>query len=646
MITPTDDCSTNGVEARDTDQPASGLGSSKPVPPIVHAGPVSAILDGIDLRRIRVGTAEIARRITMAVRDVHWNTVPSTVSKLELNCSEREFHMHFEARSCGGGIDLVWRGTVHGAGDGVISYGFGGRSQRDCEYARIGICVLHSPSEHRRQAYRASCRGRISNGSIPAIIAPQRYENAVPLALFPPYDELAIALAHGGEVQFSFDGDLFEMEDQRNWTDASFKSYSTPFALGMSHKARHGDTISQRVTIRTAGVTSSTSDQQARLVVGGETGATLPPIGFGYGSDRGELSPRDIALLRLTAPDHIHVELDLGSKQWERALKDALEVCRRLGCALELALSTDAEMDSILDYLGAQLQDQPVARVLIFARQAKVASATETTPPQLMALARKHLASRLQDVPIGGGTDMYFAELNRNPPDLQDMDIVSFAIMPQVHASDDTSLFETLEGQADAVRSALILARGRPVTVGPITLRHRRPLYGPSLSDSRGLPDSVDPRQTSRLLAAWTVGSVKACTEAGASALTYFETTGPQGLVERENGVPLPGFPSSPGMVFPVHAVFKELSRYKRCKIITCSSSRPFDVNGLALRHRDTTTVFVMNMTLAHQTVSIDSMGHECGLDEIAGEAVATVVGSAVRIELEPYGVAMLHGTR
>ena len=128
---------------------------------------------------------------------------------------------------------------------------------------------------------------------------------------------------------------------------------------------------------------------------------------------------------------------------------------------------------------------------------------------------------------IGGGTDMYFAELNRTPPELRDMDIVSFAVMPQVHADDDASLFEALEGQADAVRSGRALAGERPLAVGPITLRHRRPVYGPAIEDPRGLPDSVDPRQVSRLLAAWTVGSVKACAEAGASALTYFEMTGP-----------------------------------------------------------------------------------------------------------------------
>ncbi len=51
-------------------------------------------------------------------------------------------------------------------------------------------------------------------------------------------------------ASFSFEGDEFEMEDQRNWTDASFKTYSTPLSLGLVHEAVAGQTLDQRVTLR------------------------------------------------------------------------------------------------------------------------------------------------------------------------------------------------------------------------------------------------------------------------------------------------------------------------------------------------------------------------------------------------------------
>ena len=54
-----------------------------------------------------------------------------------------------------------------------------------------------------------------------------------------------IELADGLWARFEFEGDLFEMEDQRNWTDASFKTYSTPISLGWPHRAQAGQEIRQ-----------------------------------------------------------------------------------------------------------------------------------------------------------------------------------------------------------------------------------------------------------------------------------------------------------------------------------------------------------------------------------------------------------------
>ena len=42
----------------------------------------------------------------------------------------------------------------------------------------------------------------------------------------------------GGEIVIRFEGDLFEMEDQRNWTDASYKTYSTPLRIAVSGAGR------------------------------------------------------------------------------------------------------------------------------------------------------------------------------------------------------------------------------------------------------------------------------------------------------------------------------------------------------------------------------------------------------------------------
>ena len=146
---------------------------------------------------------------------------------------------------------------------------------------------------------------------------------------------------------------------------------------------------------------------------------------------------------------------------------------------------------------------------------------------------------------------------------------------------------ETLEAQAETVKSARAFSADRPIIVSPITLKRR---YNPHATVAETekapheLPDAVDPRQMSLFGAAWTAGSIKYLAESGAASLTYYETTGWQGLIERETGSPLPElFPSAPGMVFPLYHVFADVAEWKEGTIVECSSNRPFTAVALAV---------------------------------------------------------------
>ena len=49
------------------------------------------------------------------------------------------------------------------------------------------------------------------------------------------------------------EGDTFEMEDHRNWTDANFKTYCTPLAKPYPVRVESGTTIQQTVTVTLKG---------------------------------------------------------------------------------------------------------------------------------------------------------------------------------------------------------------------------------------------------------------------------------------------------------------------------------------------------------------------------------------------------------
>ncbi|MGH2589927.1 MAG: hypothetical protein ACRDGW_03920, partial [Actinomycetota bacterium] len=398
-------------------------------------------------------------------------------------CDE-SFRVVVAVRHESAGIDFSWEAEITGTPEGRISYSFGGRAGRALVYNRIGFCVLHPFREAAGRRFRGLGPGGEVRGELPRMIGPQGFEDGVYVPLFPPVSELEIELESGGRVRFEFEGDLFEMEDQRNWTDASFKSYCTPLSLGFPHELAAADRIRQCVRVAVEDAASSLSDDagarqrpggsvEPLLDVGGPVGRRLPSLGLMRAVNGAPLGGRELELLTALRLDHLRVDVCLSESNWEEDLALGLDEADQLRLMPELALFVAPDDAHALDRLAPRLADRQFARVLVVRAGGESATPDESTPASLVRLVRDRLAPRLGGVPIAGGTDMYFCELNRTRPDVEAMDGVFYSIVPQVHAFDDLSLVETLEAQAETIRSAAALADGRPVIVSPITLRRR-----------------------------------------------------------------------------------------------------------------------------------------------------------------------------
>src|SRR2546421_1852947 len=93
--------------------------------------------------------------------------------------------------------------------------------------------------------------------------------------------------------------------------------------------------------------------------------------------------------------------------------------------------------------------------------------------------------------------------------------------------------------QGETVKSARAFAVNRPLVVSPITLKRRYNAHATVAEAEQApdeLPDAIDLRQMSLFGAVWTAGSIKYLAESGAASLTYYETAGWRGLMERETG--------------------------------------------------------------------------------------------------------------
>ncbi|HLI07341.1 MAG TPA: hypothetical protein VKV40_12295 [Ktedonobacteraceae bacterium] len=594
-------------------------GANNPPPETreLRAGPVAALLDGIDLRYIRRGPLEVVRRVYVAVRDQNWNTILGQHRITRIDQRKDGFEVEFDVEHRAPGLDFAWHGSITGMPDGQIRYVMDGAAGSEFRYNRVGFCILHPYRECAGKPYRARTPGGEVSGTLPDEIGPQRFEHGVYVPLFPSFSNLVIDIDEGVQARLDFEGDLFEMEDQRNWTDASFKTYCTPLSRGFPHTARPGSRIWQSFTVRIvggAGRRERTPETPLPRLSLGKLAARplLPTIGFSLNSDGAPLTGRELERVRVLRPDHLRLDLHLH-EDYAARLKTASAICQELGCKLEIALFLTGEMTGQLERLASALsKGPPVARFLVLQEGSQTAHPSETTAPELVALARRCLHEAAPGSLFAGGTDMYFCELNRTRPQVASMDGIFYTIIPQAHAFDNRSLAETLEAQGETVRSARAFAGGRPVIVSPVTLKRR---YNPHATVAEAekapneLPDAVDPRQMSLFGAAWTAGSIKYLAESGAASLTYYELTGWRGIMERETGSPLPElFPSLPETVFPLYHVFADIAEWKGGALATCTASQPLVATALAVAIGGELHLLVVNFTAGQQRVVIDSL--------------------------------------
>jgi hypothetical protein len=603
----------------------------------LRAGPLTCLLDGVDLRYVRVGDTELVRRLFAAIRDAAWGTVAPQISDLEVEDGGDSFRVSFEALHESGGLRFRWRGQLAGSADGVLECRMDGAAETDCRYCRIGFCVLH-PREVAGSRYRAHGPNGEIEGVLPETVGVQRFAEGTLWPLFPSYDRLELDGA-----RFEFEGDLFEMEDQRNWTDASFKTYSTPITLGWPHDATAGQAIVQKVRLSVGGPSVSRAREEAtRIELGDRPVGRLPAIGLGMASDGGRLDAREAELIAALRPAHLRVDLDLAGDGWRAELERAAEAARQTNAALELVvfLGEDA-LDALADALP---DDVEIARVLVFHHDEKVTGA------RWVRAARERLRSGAR---FAGGTDGWFADLNRDRPELEGLDAVAYSITPTVHADDDVSLLETPPAQGDTVRSARAFADGREIVVSPVTIRPRSWPFGDA-ADPRGLPFQVDQRQCALAGAAWTAAGAKHLAEAGAGSVTYFETAGWRGVLERPEGPPDPErFASRPGAAFPLYHVLSDLGEWRDGgEVVPAVSSQPLAVEALAVRKGGRMHLLVANLTpsprrcviegLPGERVSTRTLDEEsflrAGDDPLAFRAERND-GASPELELGPYAV-------
>jgi hypothetical protein len=572
-------------------------GTVDPLPEVtvLQAGPLSMIYTEGEIRYVRLAGREVVRRLYVAVRDAGWYTVPARVVKVDKEILPNSFRIDVHLENKLNDIDFYWKNSIVGEVRGRILFKAKGTARSCFLRNRIGLCVLFPAAE----CQSASCvvtgvDGKNRKGTFPDFIRPDQPFREMSAISFEPFS--------GALVKLGLRGDIFEMEDQRNWGDASFKIYSTPLELPVPVEVRKGTVVSQSATINLE-TTKSADISKLWLIDRSEPPVTitfqkkersiLPRIGLGLPTGSPSFNDESVDLLRGLNLSHLRVDLRPDRDNLTATLRHAAHHVNELNLPLECALYLSASYKTELDLLAESIRHlhPSICTVLVFESHSLLTNADH------FSLARAALGPILPGAKFGGGTDSNFADLNRCRPSLKDFDLLSFSYNPQIHLTDEHSLIENLDSIRSTILSAKQFAPGVPIAISPVTFKFRYRLdKTPHPPLRSGETDTrTDSRQTSLFGASLSLGILKHLAESGLHSATCFQSFGPQGL--------LPNDALRSVGAYPLFHVFASTLRHPAAAVIPTKSSSPLTLQALALEHRGEMRVLLGNLSPEKQKI-------------------------------------------
>ncbi len=606
--TPTacDPRSAGGHALTDADTLMAWYGTAAPVPAArrLVAGDLSADFVEGNLRDVRFRGVEVLRAIAYVVRDADWGTFAPAIADLRVDEGTGGFAVRYRGRCVSpAGARLDYRATIRGAGDGTLAFEAEATAEGGFETNRCGFCVLHPIRDLAGQPVTiAHGDGTVERTCMPDLIAPWQ----------PFQDIRAIthAAAPGLLATCRFEGDTFEMEDQRNWSDASYKTYVRPLALPWPYRLTDGEAQRQAVRLSFAEDGSArrpppSSDDAVVLEIGGPAG-TMPRIGLVVPPEEIDATAAAAGRLREVAPQSLLFPFDaldgddVATLRGFARIRGLVEAEAVLECVVPGRAAPPAELDAIAAAVRAStLKLDAVAVSPAVDRQSTPPGSRWPDCPPLDAVyaAARHAFPGLR---LGGGMFSTFTELNRKRPPIAPLDFVTHTTAPIVHAADDRSVMQTLEALPHITRSCRAIVGDRPYRIGPSTIGMRRNPYGSRTMDNPG-HDRIcmarrDPRQRGLFAAAWLVGYVAQTAGGALDTLTVGALTGDFGLLE------------GTGEVRPVFHAARGIAALAGQDRLAAMSSDAAGVLGVAARDRGgRTTVWVANLTDAPRELLLAS---------------------------------------
>lgn len=628
-----------------------GTDAIDPVTRTLSAGALSVDFQAGALRYVRIGGIEVLRGIAFLVRDENWGTLSPIIDDFQIDQTADRFSIAYRATCADQSRKLEYRATITGSANGTLTFTALATPLTDVLTNRVGFVVLHPAGLAGKTVSLIHTDGRRESAHFPIVIDP--------VQPFLDIREIAHDVTPGLRAICRMEPDAFEMEDQRNWSDASYKTYVRPLSLPWPYTLKQGEAFTQSVRLSFGGplpAVSALKPTTLSVQIGGESGAVMPQVGIGIPAEEAQ---RSLARRDLAAAMRPCLLICAMDARQPGSLKVLAGTYRKLAEAsgaqvvLEIVIPGGDDPASEFD---------PVRRAADAARLAPYAIIVSPAPdlisvfpgtdgPPVAPAADIYAAARkaFPNARLGGGMLSYFTELNRKRPPAELLDFVSHTTCPIVHAADDRSVMETLETLPHIIRSTRSFIGDTPYWIGPSSIGCRQNPYSdsptPNPDEQRLCLATIDPRQRGLFNAAWTLGYIAACAREGLGAVSMGALTGSMGVTGDGAG----GSPK----VHPVFHIIAGLAQSSGQPLLQTTLSSAGTIEALAYREESKIVLWLANLTSDTQTVRvagrdcenaaiIDADSFECAVSNWNALSALDHPHTADTISLDAYAVTRL----
>ena len=458
------------------------------------------------VRNVRYRNVQIIDLLYTAIRPWDWSTLDPDEHSEDVTVTGDICKITIKDLFAGA-LDARTEITISKDNKFTVAYELRGLAEYSVN--RWGICFCLNSADW----MGSSVQSQGNEYKLPAAISPQRVIDGVTQGLFPAANQMHFIAPDNRSIKVNSTGKVLEAEDQRTWTDNTYKIYSVSLSEPRPYEASAGSIWSQSVTFEINPPSKPVPDG-SKIVV--KEIDSLPSIGLQFNTD--PLLPADTldTAFILLDIDHIRInEESLSAQKINSVSTNGLIVEAAL-----LSSNSGADLHREIEHLNKQI---PAGSRILIQREGREIVEEKDLPPN------KSLSSFIP------GTDAYLVDLHRNKYHFGES--ISYSMAPTVHSSDTETVFKTLYTQAESIGFAQEFLAPQ-VLISPITFSTRgNPETGHS-RDQRINFANLEMALRIRTIegAAWTLGSIFALASAGAFSGTWHELFGEYGVIYPESG--------------------------------------------------------------------------------------------------------------